>query len=130
MAGLIYTSTKSKPKKKSKSKKLALAKSKHEDFLRRFGVPTERSSKHKKGIVAIPNLREGLDRGAAPTSDNVPGGVIEHRDIFTDHKWKPGKQEKQETIDEINRKAASVAPAYNKGGLVYNYDRPEDRRKQ
>lgn len=127
MPSLIYTSQKSKPKRKSKSKKLTRALEEHKKFLSRYGVSTELSK--LRGIPNIPNLKEGLGRGT-PTSDTIPGGTIENKNLFTDHKWKPGKGETQATLNEIARKAAAVAPAYNKGGLVYNYDTPEDRKKQ
>src|SRR5690554_3187666 len=106
MPSLIYTSTKSKPKRKSKSKKLLKAVKAHDEFLRRYGVPSQKRGK-LRGVVVVPNLREGLDRGT-PTSGMVPGGVVPVKDIFNDHKWKPNKQESQATLDEIARKAASV----------------------
>lgn len=129
MPSLIYTSQKSKPKRKSKSKKLAKARSQHEDFLRRYGVTSSTKVKLKGVAKSIPNLREGLGRGT-PTSDLIPGGATQQKDIFNDHKWKQGKGESQATIDEIARKAAAVGAGYHKGGLQYTLDKPEDRKKQ
>ena len=128
MVGLIYTQQSSGKPRKNKSKKLQKATAEHKKFLAKHGL-SGGPIKKIKGIIKAPNLREGLDRGT-PTSDVIPTGIIERVDIFNDHKWKRGKVEKQSTIDAIAQKAAAVAPAYNKGGLVYNLDTPEERRKR
>jgi hypothetical protein len=35
------------------------------------------------------------------------------------HRWKRGARETEATVREIHRKAANIAPAYNKGAMQY-----------
>jgi len=53
-----------------------------------------------------------------PTSDHIPGPVPA-KDLLHAHKWKQGVKETTATIKEMHRKAARIAPAYNKGALQY-----------
>jgi hypothetical protein len=54
-----------------------------------------------------------------PTSDHFPGPVPA-KDLLHAHKWKQGMKETTATIKEMHRKAAGIAPAYNKGALQYS----------
>ena len=54
----------------------------------------------------------------APTSDHIPGSAPA-ADLLHAHKWKRGVKETQATTTEMRRKAARIAPAYNKGALQY-----------
>jgi hypothetical protein len=53
-----------------------------------------------------------------PTSDRIPGPVPA-KDLLHAHKWKPEAEETAATTKEMRRKAAQIAPAYNKGALQY-----------
>lgn len=53
-----------------------------------------------------------------PTSDRIPGPVPA-KDLLHAHKWKPEAEETAATTKEMRRKAAEIAPAYNKGALQY-----------
>ena len=54
----------------------------------------------------------------APTSDRIPGPASSE-DFMHAHKGKREARETETTVREIRRKAAKIAPAYNKGALQY-----------
>jgi hypothetical protein len=73
-----------------------------------------------KGITPNPLIAEPHRRTpkTAPTSNRIPGSVAA-KDLLHEHKWKEGAQETEATVREMRRKAAQIAPAYNKGALQY-----------
>lgn len=68
--------------------------------------------------------QQPMDRKAnvSPTSDRITGTVFAKRNITTDHKWRKDSVESKQTIEQIERKAGCIAPAFNKGGLQYNIE--------
>ena len=48
----------------------------------------------------------------------VPSSAASSNLLYA-HKWKRGAKETEATVIEIRRKAARIAPAYNKGALQY-----------
>lgn len=55
-----------------------------------------------------------------PTSDTIPGPAF--KKSVDDYKWKRDREEKRETILEIERKKTRIAPGWNKGGYTYISD--------
>ena len=53
-----------------------------------------------------------------PTSDLIPGSAPAN-DFMHAHKWKHDARETSATVKEIRRKTSKIAPAYNKGALLY-----------
>jgi hypothetical protein len=84
---------------------------------KRFGIG---AVKPLQGAKESPLVAKGWTRRpkTAPTSDRIPGSAV-LRDFMHAHKWKQGVGETETTIKEIRRKAAKIAPAYNKGALQY-----------
>jgi hypothetical protein len=85
---------------------------------------------------AIPSPLAASTRGRraklAPTSDRIPGSAPA-ADLLHAHKWRRGVKETEATTREMRRKAARIAPAYNKGALQYLPDGNNDQwptRKQ
>ena len=54
-----------------------------------------------------------------PDTGSAPAGDLMHA-----HRWKRGAKETEATVREIHRKAAKIAPAYNKGAMQYLPDTP------
>ena len=79
-----------------------------------------------RGAVPSPLVAQTLQRKVKlpPTSDRVPGPAPASN-LIHDHKWRRGAAESQATINEIRRKAARIALAYNKGALQYLPDEKE-----
>lgn len=125
MVKLVYTKTSSGRKKPSKSKRLEQAREEHAKFLKKMGLPAKVKAETPN---KIPNYKN--DERGAPLSNNIPAGVAPKRDIQTDHLWRKGAEESADTIKEIKRKAANIAPAYNKGPAMYLPFKPEDAKKQ
>ena len=73
-----------------------------------------------KGVVRSPLQAQGNRRTPrlAPTSDRIPGSASSSN-LLHDYKWKREAKEAEVTVAEIRRKAAQIAPAYNKGALQY-----------
>lgn len=63
-------------------------------------------------VTAVPTK----DRGA-PLSNTIPGPAF--KSSVDDYKWKRDREEKRETILEIERKKQRVAPLYSKGAVQY-----------
>lgn len=103
-----------KRKKSHRSKKLMQAKVAHEKFLKSMGVPTIRPQM----VYEFPDLSS--KKSLIPTSDTIPSNGF--RKSLDDYKWKAGAQEKEEAIREAEKKRTRVAPAYNKGPLMFITD--------
>jgi hypothetical protein len=83
----------------------------------RFGID---AAGPLKGAISSP-LAAVTQRRApktAPTSDRIPGAAPA-KDVLHEHKWKEGAEETKATVRAMRRKAAQIAPAYNKGALQY-----------
>lgn len=70
----------------------------------------------------MPDLSFKEERNIARVSNNICGSVFAKRDITSDYKWRKDSAESKQTIAAIKRKAASIAPAYNKGALQLPID--------
>ncbi len=67
-------------------------------------------------VNSFPNLKVEK-KNLAPTSDTITN-IVYARDPL-EFKWKKGKEESKETIEEIERKSKRVGIAYNKGAYQY-----------
>lgn len=56
----------------------------------------------------------------APLSNTIPASGAKHS--LDDYKWKKDVQESPEAIAEAEKKKTRIAPAYNKGPLMYITD--------
>lgn len=113
---LIYTHQTSK-KKKNNSKKYLEAKRNHERFLLSLGVPVKRRA--KKYVTDFPDLSVP-SRCTAKLSNQIPGNGFKR--TVDDYKWRSGANEKPEAIKEAEAKKKRIAPAYNKGPVMYITD--------
>lgn len=107
---LIYTNTTSKKRKKTK-KQRELEES-HAAFLRAMGYSGKK--KERKRLTQ--------DSESESRTSNIPseGSFTPcYKQELDSWKWKKGREESQETINEIERKKKQIAPAYNKGGYQY-----------
>ena len=102
----------------SKSAQEAKAKAKREldKTLEKYGLKGKRST----GAASSPlqsgsYVRQG---NTIPTSDRITR-TEGKRDLIYEHLWKKDRQETKETVNEIQRKAKSIAPAYSKGSYQY-----------
>ena len=73
-----------------------------------------------KGVQPSPLVATTQQRTPelVPTSDRIPGSAPA-KDLLHAHKWKRGAEETTTTAKEMRKKAAQIAPAYNKGPLQY-----------
>lgn len=110
---LIYTRQSSGRKRKSKSKRLAAARDEHREFLASVGY----TGRRKLAGVKMPDLKVENSERVAPMSETISGGGF--RRSVDDWRWKRGREETADTIKEIERKKKQVAPAYNKGAVMY-----------
>lgn len=112
----------SSPKKKRKSvpKKLAQAVSDHAVFVK--SMVTNKVIRDTQFAYNFPDL--SVEHNVSATSDNLytTGGFKRSVD---DYKWRRNKSETKETIKEIERKKSQIAPAYNKGPVMYINSREE-----
>ena len=114
---LIYTSQSSGKKKKSKSKRLLQSQLEHKVFLESVGY----TGKLKKSSRPnnMPDLKD--EPRGAPLSNTIPSGGGYKRSI-DDYKWRRARTESDATIAEIERKKTRIAPAFNKGPVMYVSD--------
>ena len=82
-----------------------------------------------KGVTTSPLEATTIPRTPklVPCSDRIPG-ALPAKDLLHAHKWKRGVEETAATTKEMRRKAAQIAPAYNKGALQYLPDGPDKDR--
>jgi hypothetical protein len=118
---LIYTHQRSK-KKKNTSKKFLQAQEDHRKFLASKGVkPVKRGTKLRGSSSNLSDLSVPVKTSA--TSDTIPGYGF--KKSVDDYKWKAGSTEKPEVIAAAEEKKKRVAPAYNKGPVMYVTDAAE-----
>lgn len=105
--------------KPNRSRKFLQAKAEHQKFLASMGI----SSVAKKRVspVSFPDLT--VDRKGATLSNAIPSNGFKRS--MDDYKWRKDRVESQEAIVEAERKKSRVAPAYNKGPVMYVTDADE-----
>lgn len=111
---LIYTHQRSK-RKKNNSKKFAALQQQHSRFLASHGI-TGKKKRKVKSHVSFPDLSVS-SQGVAPVSNQIPGYGFKR--TVDDYKWRAGREEKPEVIAETERKKKCIAPAFNKGPIMY-----------
>lgn len=114
---LIYTHQSSK-KKKNNSKKFLQAKQEHDKFLASHGL-SSKISRRKNYATSFPDLAVS-SRCTATVSNQIPGNGFKR--TIDDYKWRTGREEKPEVIAETERKKKRIAPAFNKGPVMYITD--------
>jgi len=107
--GMFYT-TPPKSKRQKQSKRAIEMAAENQKLFEGLKRGTSKSISN-----AFPNLK--VESNVAPTSNVITGSVFPKRDLLHDHKWKKDSTESKQTIEAINRKASSIAPAYSKGAL-------------
>jgi hypothetical protein len=113
---IIYTNQRSKKKKQSVSQKLLAAQAAHRKFLSSMGVsPVKRGAKLRGSSSNWSDLT--VKSNVAPLSNTIPGSGA--KNSIDDYKWKKDHQESPEAIAEAEKKKTRIAPAYNKGPLMY-----------
>ncbi len=113
---IIYTNQRSKKKKQSVSQKLLAAQAAHRKFLASMGVSAvKRGTKLRGSSSNWSDLT--VKSNVAPLSNTIPGSGA--KKSLDDYKWKKDQQESPEAIAEAEKKKTRIAPAYNKGPLMY-----------
>lgn len=107
----LHTGRKKK-RKLPQTKKLLAAKAQHEQFLTSIGY--HKSSDQNKKVVIV---QEALRSECAPLSNQIPGNGFKRS--LDDYKWKKGCEETHAAITAAEAKRARVAPAFNKGPMMY-----------
>lgn len=115
---LIYTHQRSSKKKRQpkRTKSFLLAKTEHARFLASHGVtPSKRIRGNPSNWADL-----SVQSNAAPLSNQIPSNGF--RKSVDDYKWRKGREEKPEVIAETERKKKRIAPAFNKGPVMYITD--------
>lgn len=110
---IYHTPTKSKKRKTNQSKKFLQAKADHQKFLDSVGIRV--SKKRPNNPDNFPDLTVPV-RGAI-LSNSIPGNGFKRS--IDDYRWRKGHEESRLAIEEAERKKSRVAPAYNKGPVMY-----------
>lgn len=110
---IFHTHSKSKKPKANRSKKFLQAKAEHQKFLDSVGIRA--SKKRPNNPDNFPDLTVP-ERGAR-LSNSIPGNGFKRS--VDDYRWRKGHDESAEAIKEAERKKTRVAPAYNKGPVMY-----------
>jgi hypothetical protein len=119
---IIYTNQRSKKKPQQKSKKLLEAQAAHRRYLTSLGISLMKTKLH--GNTA--NWSDlTVQSNAAPLSNTIPGSGA--KQSLDDYKWKKDMQESPEAIAEAEKKKTRIAPAYNKGPLMYITDNADTK---
>lgn len=79
-----------------------------------------KSGAEKQSVNALPNLKTG--RRGAPAGDTIPAGGGYAKDMFYAHKWKQGKEERTDTILELEKRRKRVRYSFRKEGKMYDFD--------
>ena len=148
----VYTKSTSKRKKQSKSAKVLQMEKDNADLVRkltkncrRVAPTSEQGTPNAKvdGFKSLPSCQSEDSRlaqlverrilvpqavGSSPTSAAIPSGELiptngGYKKSVDDYRWKSGRQETKETIDAIELKKKSIAPAYNKGPAMLITDK-------
>lgn len=111
---LIYTHQKSRRKKPSV--KQARLNAERAEYFKSLGIKkvkhADRSYNLECSFLAIP-----VCTNPVPLSNSIVAGGFKRS--VDDYKWKRDREESAETIKEIERKKTKVAPAYNKGPVMF-----------
>jgi hypothetical protein len=99
---------------KKPSKRLLAAKKEHYRFLAAMGV-ARMPAKRQNNPDNFPDLT--VPSRGAKLSNSIPGNGF--KKSVDDYRWKRDREEKHSAILEAERKKSRVAPAYNKGPLMY-----------
>lgn|GEM_PF-2185348 len=71
-------------------------------------------------VNALPDLKSG--RRGVPAGDTIPAGGGYAKDMLHAYKWKKGKEERTDTIVELERKRKKVRYSFRKEGKMYGFD--------
>lgn len=99
---------------------------KTDKLLRRVGYPMtakERKELGKHKVTLVPLLSDE-ERAAskAAVSNRMPSGALTNNDLLSDYKWRRGLEDTPEAIKAAHDKANRIAPAFNKGALMFLTD--------
>lgn len=114
---IIYTNQRSKKIPQKASQKLIEARAAHRKFLASMGI-SEKKTKLRGNSANWSDL--SVKSNVAPLSNTIPASGAKHS--LDDYKWKKDVQESPEAIAEAEKKKTRIAPAYNKGPLMYITD--------
>lgn len=114
---LIYTYNRSGKKKRNNSKKFREAQSNHKKFLASYGI--KQCTRRKNYVTDFPNLAVDTNR-ISEVSNQIPGNGFKR--TIDDYKWRSGSNEKASEIKKAEDKKKRIAPAYNKGPVMYITD--------
>jgi hypothetical protein len=119
---LIYTHQSSGKRKLPQTKRLQKAKDEHARFLASMGITApKKRQKRLNNPDNMPVLT--IAKNPVPLSNSIPGNGFKRS--VDDYKWRKDRIESQEAIVEAERKKSRVAPAYNKGPVMYVTDADE-----
>lgn len=119
---IIYTNQRSKKIPQKASQKLIEARAAHRKFLASMGI-SEKKTKLRGNSANWSDLL--VKSNVAPLSNTIPASGAKHS--LDDYKWKKDVQESPEAIAEAEKKKTRIAPAYNKGPLMYITDNADTK---
>lgn len=107
-----------KKKKRNTSKKFLAAKSEHQKFLDRMGVSAAARKTIRGSRENFADLT--VESRAAAVSNSIPANG--YKKSIDDYKWKRDREESAEAIAAAEEKRKRIAPAFNKGPVMYITD--------
>lgn len=110
---IFHARIKASKTKPNRTKSYLEAKAEHQRFLASMGIST--SKKRSSSTVDFPDLT--VDRKGATLSNSIPSNGFKRS--IDDHKWRRDRQESQEAIAQAEKKKTRIAPAYNKGPIMF-----------
>lgn len=110
---IFHARMKSSKPKPNRSRSYMQAKAEHQKFLASMGIsaPKKRTGNPNN----FPDLT--VDRKGAALSNAIPANGFKRS--IDDYKWRRDREETQEAIVAAERKKSRVAPAYNKGPIMF-----------
>jgi len=109
-----------KAKKKLKTDSVKQHEKAIEKLLQKSRAVLADSAPEAHSVNALPDLKSG--RRGVPAGDTIPAGGGYAKDIFHAYKWKKGKEERTDTIIELERKRKKVRYSFRKEGKIYGFD--------
>lgn len=108
------------------------ARHEHEKAIERLTAQSraflEKTDAADRSVNSLPDYKAG--RRGAPPSNHIPAGDGFAKDIFYAYKWKQGREERTDTILEMEERRKRVRYSFRKEGKLYSFDPFEKKGKK
>jgi len=108
----MFVYVKNSSGKRKVSKRLVIANADHDRYI--DSVLAGRKLKPSDRAFNIDAKEYRIPNNVAPLSNSIPAGGGYKRSV-DDYKWRRGREERTDTILEIQKKKTRIAPLWNKG---------------